>query len=209
MTRRDNAPAISFFSFQDIITTVTGVMFLVVFLQLLVIFESRAERSAAPAGREQEMPVSPDVEEYMPDWDDLTTQWRLLQQENARLRREIQDLPEMESSNRIPRSFQIRLEVPEYAGRGLLLAEITSGTIFLREYCSGKEETFSGIGDFAAWAAQQDFTGKHLVLLFRPSAFGLYRPLLKSLDGIPVRKGIEILPDEHTGLQKEARNAEL
>lgn len=44
MSRRDNGPAISFFSFQDIITSITGILFLVVLLLLLLLFET--DRSA-------------------------------------------------------------------------------------------------------------------------------------------------------------------
>ena len=36
MARKDNSPAVSFFSFQDIITSVTGIMFLVVIMLVLV-----------------------------------------------------------------------------------------------------------------------------------------------------------------------------
>lgn len=50
MGRKENAPAISLFSFQDIITTITGIMFLVVLLLLLLIFEAR-DRNATPQER--------------------------------------------------------------------------------------------------------------------------------------------------------------
>lgn len=40
MSKKDDSPAISLFSFQDIITSITGIMFLVVLLLLLLIFES-------------------------------------------------------------------------------------------------------------------------------------------------------------------------
>ena len=41
MSKKDDSPAISLFSFQDIITSITGIMFLVVLLLLLLIFESK------------------------------------------------------------------------------------------------------------------------------------------------------------------------
>lgn len=40
MRKKDDSPSISLFSFQDIITSITGIMFLVVLLLLLLIFES-------------------------------------------------------------------------------------------------------------------------------------------------------------------------
>ncbi len=41
MPRRDDAPAISLFSFQDIITSITGIMFLVVLMLVLLILDVR------------------------------------------------------------------------------------------------------------------------------------------------------------------------
>lgn len=48
MAQKDNAPTLSFFSFQDVITTVTGIMFLVVLLLLLLIFESKVKTAPDP-----------------------------------------------------------------------------------------------------------------------------------------------------------------
>ena len=39
MAKKDNSPAISFFSFQDIITSITGIMFLVVMMLVLMILQ--------------------------------------------------------------------------------------------------------------------------------------------------------------------------
>ena len=58
MSRKDNTPAISFFSFQDIITSVTGIMFLVVLLLVLMIL-----RSPSNALRQREMAVSGEIRE--------------------------------------------------------------------------------------------------------------------------------------------------
>ena len=40
MSKKDDSPASSLFSFQDIITSIPGIMFLVVLLLLLLIFEA-------------------------------------------------------------------------------------------------------------------------------------------------------------------------
>ncbi len=48
MSRKDDSPAISLFSFQDIITSITGIMFLVVIMLLLLLFESKPAKPADP-----------------------------------------------------------------------------------------------------------------------------------------------------------------
>ena len=53
MPRRDNTPSISFFSFQDIITSITGIMFLVVMiLVLLVVTRERPHPSSQDAQKQ-------------------------------------------------------------------------------------------------------------------------------------------------------------
>ena len=42
MAARDNTPTISFFSFQDIITSVTGIMFLVVIMLVLMVLQQNS-----------------------------------------------------------------------------------------------------------------------------------------------------------------------
>ena len=49
--RKDNSPAISFFSFQDIITSVTGIMFLVVLILILMLL-MRKDAATTPEERE-------------------------------------------------------------------------------------------------------------------------------------------------------------
>ena len=45
MSRKDDSPAISLFSFQDIITSITGIMFLVVILLILLFLESESQKN--------------------------------------------------------------------------------------------------------------------------------------------------------------------
>ena len=47
MSRKDDSPAISLFSFQDIITSITGIMFLVVILLVIFLFESKPKKADA------------------------------------------------------------------------------------------------------------------------------------------------------------------
>ena len=200
MARRNNAPAISFFSFQDIVTAVTGIMFLIVFLQLLVIFESRAGKMVESPVVDNRGYEAAETPEFVSDHEGLSLKWRLLQKENARLRTELESLPEYVEESPVPNGFRIQLEVPEYIRSDLLLAEISAEKICFREYSSGDGMTFDRVSAFAQWISEQEVAGKHLVLLFKPSGFGLYREVLKALAGIPVRKGIEILPDENAVL---------
>lgn len=58
MSRKDNTPAISFFSFQDIITSVTGIMFLVVMILVLMIL-----RTPSNTIRQKEMNVAKELRE--------------------------------------------------------------------------------------------------------------------------------------------------
>ncbi len=58
MSKKDNTPAISFFSFQDIITSVTGIMFLVVMILVLMVL-----RSPTNAIRQREVNVSKEIRE--------------------------------------------------------------------------------------------------------------------------------------------------
>lgn len=52
MSKKDDSPAISLFSFQDIITSITGIMFLVVLLLILLIFESTPAENR-PSGEDR------------------------------------------------------------------------------------------------------------------------------------------------------------
>lgn len=54
MKKEDSSPAISLFSFQDIITSITGIMFLVVLLLILLLFESKPIESEVPEKSESE-----------------------------------------------------------------------------------------------------------------------------------------------------------
>ena len=52
MAAKDNSPAISFFSFQDIITSITGIMFLVVIMLVLMVLQ---QSSSAPQQKSREL----------------------------------------------------------------------------------------------------------------------------------------------------------
>lgn len=54
MRKENDSPAISLFSFQDIITSITGIMFLVVLLLILLIFESKPAEPEEPAEAENQ-----------------------------------------------------------------------------------------------------------------------------------------------------------
>lgn len=52
MSKKDNSPAISFFSFQDIITSVTGIMFLVVIMLVLMML---CQKSSSAQQKEKDL----------------------------------------------------------------------------------------------------------------------------------------------------------
>lgn len=52
MASKDNSPAISFFSFQDIITSITGIMFLVVIMLVLMVLQ---QGSSVPQQKQREL----------------------------------------------------------------------------------------------------------------------------------------------------------
>lgn len=88
MRKKDDSPAISLFSFQDIITSITGIMFLVVLLLVLLIFESRSKEQKAP--EDQAAP-------------ELTAQIRVLENEIAAMRKQDQQLKQqLEQYRKMP-----------------------------------------------------------------------------------------------------------
>ncbi|MBR1967370.1 MAG: hypothetical protein IKA22_12255 [Lentisphaeria bacterium] len=63
MSKKDDSPAISLFSFQDIITSITGIMFLVVLLLLLLIFEGTPVKTPPKQSAEDKQEMQKMAEE--------------------------------------------------------------------------------------------------------------------------------------------------
>ena len=63
MSKKDDSPAISLFSFQDIITSITGIMFLVVLLLLLLIFEGTPVKNPPKQSAEDKQAMQQMAEE--------------------------------------------------------------------------------------------------------------------------------------------------
>ena len=94
MSAKDDSPPVSLFSFQDIITSITGIMFLVVLLLALVILDSSILNSA---DRETTSP------EPQPDLVELKKKISALQQLLKDARKEIQTISmQMENAISLP-----------------------------------------------------------------------------------------------------------
>lgn len=85
MARDEDNSAISLFSFQDIITSITGIMFLVVLLLLLFVITSRP-RPPEPAPESAAQPLTEKLAELQHQLDQLTRRDDALQQRLAELR---------------------------------------------------------------------------------------------------------------------------
>ena len=97
MSAKDNSPAISFFSFQDIITSITGIMFLVVIMLVLTVLQQNSSPSRQKS-RELQTELSA-----------LENELKQLQDSLARFRRQ-----DAEQNKRIEELKKLRLEtLPE------------------------------------------------------------------------------------------------
>ena len=90
MSQKDNTPAISFFSFQDIITSVTGIMFLVVLLLVLMVL-----RSPTDAVRQREMKVSGEIRELENTLEELRRAATALNRRTEEQRRRFEELKKL------------------------------------------------------------------------------------------------------------------
>jgi len=90
MSRKDNTPAISFFSFQDIITSITGIMFLVVLILVLMIL-----RSPADPLRQREMNVSGEIRELEKNLLELRRAVAALNSRTEEQRRRLEELKKL------------------------------------------------------------------------------------------------------------------
>ena len=71
MSRKDDSPAISLFSFQDIITSITGIMFLVVIMLMIFLFESKPKSSDDPETAKIKKSVAAEITALQKSLDEL------------------------------------------------------------------------------------------------------------------------------------------
>ena len=71
MSRKDDSPAISLFSFQDIITSITGIMFLVVILLMIFLFESKPKTQEDPESVKLKQKISAEIISLQKSLDEL------------------------------------------------------------------------------------------------------------------------------------------
>ena len=90
MSRKDNSPGISFFSFQDIITSITGIMFLVVLMLVLMILNSPS-LAATQKARE----VSEEIAKLEKDLTDLRKSLGQLDRQTDLQRKRVAELEKL------------------------------------------------------------------------------------------------------------------
>lgn len=91
MSKQDDSPAISLFSFQDIITSITGIMFLVVLLLVLLIFESSPNKNPVPQSEKNKK----EMQEAAKQIADLKTQIAKLKDFRKQMEKEIAEYQKM------------------------------------------------------------------------------------------------------------------
>ena len=87
MSRKDNSPGISFFSFQDIITSITGIMFLVVMMLVLMVLLSPSN-----AARQQARAVAGEIRELEKSLAELRQLLAALDSQSEAQRKRIEEL---------------------------------------------------------------------------------------------------------------------
>ena len=90
MSRKDNSPGISFFSFQDIITSITGIMFLVVLMLVLMILNSPSH-----AARQKAREVSEEIGKLEEDLTVLRKSLEQLDRQTDRQRKRVAELEKL------------------------------------------------------------------------------------------------------------------
>ncbi len=104
MARDDENSAISLFSFQDIITSITGIMFLVVLLLLLIAITSRP-------GAEVRRPDTTEAAELRRELDSLRTELNQLEQNSRHLDAELEHLKKLSAAELARRRSELQSQV--------------------------------------------------------------------------------------------------
>ena len=95
MAKKDNSPAISFFSFQDIITSITGIMFLVVMMLVLMILNQSGVTGAEKQVRADLRQLNRELEELQSMVTQFEKTSRLQQEQITKLQQlKLETLPE-------------------------------------------------------------------------------------------------------------------
>lgn len=101
--RRDNGPGISFFSFQDIITSVTGIMFLVVLLLMLLVISGKS--SAAAEGGDE-------VEELRRKAAELREMLAARELRNEEMKKRLEELRNISEADVLARRDELLAQLP-------------------------------------------------------------------------------------------------
>ena len=101
MSKKDNSPAISFFSFQDIITSITGIMFLVVMMLVLMILiqPDAAQKQKEQAVSDQLKTLREEMQKLKTALDELNQRSEVQRKRIDELKKlKMETLPELKAS---------------------------------------------------------------------------------------------------------------
>lgn len=90
MAKKDNSPAISFFSFQDIITSITGIMFLVVMMLVLMILQQPDSTA-----KQMDQKVRENVKKLEKELKELKESLLILSQQADRRKKRLEELKKL------------------------------------------------------------------------------------------------------------------
>lgn len=127
MAAKDNSPAISFFSFQDIITSITGIMFLVVIMLVLMVLQQNSS-PARQKSRELQTELAALENELKQLQDSLVRFRRQDEEQNKR----IEELEKLRLET-LPGLKQERLRQLKLVDRTIAELEETNERILLRQ----------------------------------------------------------------------------
>ncbi|MBQ4328507.1 MAG: hypothetical protein IJC27_02150 [Lentisphaeria bacterium] len=116
MSRKDDSPAISLFSFQDIITSITGIMFLVVIMLMIFLFESKPKSSDDPETAKMKKSVAAEITALQKSLDEL-------KKEEERQKKALEELMKMSPEKIAARKRELEKKYAQVAQNLLKLQQ--------------------------------------------------------------------------------------
>lgn len=116
MSRKDDSPAISLFSFQDIITSITGIMFLVVIMLMIFLFESKPKSSDDPETAKMKKSVAAEITALQKSLDEL-------KKEEKRQKKALEELMKMSPEKIAARKRELEKKYAQVAQNLLKLQQ--------------------------------------------------------------------------------------
>lgn len=117
MAKKDNAPAISLFSFQDIITSLTGIMFLVVLLLIIFMLDLRPKTEDDTDKKDSAEPVT------MQQLNELKSKIELFRNQKIKMQERLDELKKLDLEHIQSRISNLRSITQEQASVKSLLEQ--------------------------------------------------------------------------------------